>query len=184
MILTQADWDSCYKDGRTAWRDHEREYDEWLSMLNIHSGTVLDLGCGTGEKSIWFVKHGFKVDAIDYSKEAIKIAKNQSDLFCFHQYDLEQLASWPQLQSSYDLILDIKVLAFIQDKEKYIDTITQHLKGTFIVEIIWHHDEHPYVAVEKSTFEHLIKNRLKIIHRISIASRPEVAMEILMLQKI
>lgn len=184
MILTQADWDSCYQDGRTPWRDHAREYSEWLSMLNLHSGTVLDLGCGTGEKSMWFVNHGFKVDAIDYSKEAIKIARNQSDLSCFYQYDLEQLARWSQLQSNYDLILDIKVLAFIQDKQKYIDTIAKHLKGTFIVEVIWCHDEHPYVAVDRSTFENLIRNRLKIVHRLPIASRPAVAMEIVMLQKI
>lgn len=184
MMLTQSDWDSCYQDGRTPWRDHQREYGKWLEILKLHSGSVLDLGCGTGEKSIWFAKHGFIVDAIDYSETAIRIAQAQSGLSCFHQYDLEQVATWPQLQPGYDIILDIKVLAFIQDKPKYIDTIVQHLNGTFIIEIIWHHDEHPYVAVDKLTFENLIKRRLRIVHRLPVPSRPEVATEILLLQKI
>lgn len=184
MILTQTDWDNCYLDGRTPWRDHERQYDQWLKLLNIYSGTVLDLGCGTGEKSIWFAKHGFTVDALDYSPTAIQIAQKQSQLQLFHHCDLEKLDQWSGLKPTYDIILDIKVLAFIKDKQKYIDTITKHLKGTFIIEVIWHHDEHPYVAIDKLTFETLIQDQLAIVHRISLPSRPEVAMELLMLKRV
>jgi len=40
---------------------------------------VLDVGCGTGEKPIYYALHGANVDALDISEESLNIAKNQAE---------------------------------------------------------------------------------------------------------
>ena len=45
---------------------------------DFHGQTILDLGCGMGRLSRWFVHLGALVTAIDFSIEALKIAKNIS----------------------------------------------------------------------------------------------------------
>lgn len=35
-------------------------------------GKIIDLGCGTGEKTVWFNKKGFEVDAVDASKKMLE----------------------------------------------------------------------------------------------------------------
>jgi len=54
-----------------------------LRTLNVKSDDfkgkrVLDVGCGTGEKPIYYALHGANVDAIDQSEKSIKIAKEKA----------------------------------------------------------------------------------------------------------
>ncbi len=48
-----------------------------LSVEDLKSKTILDAGCGTGEKSIFFAKHGAKVTAIDLSSGQLKVLKEK-----------------------------------------------------------------------------------------------------------
>lgn len=47
-------------------------------MGNLKGKTVLDLGCGFGEASIWFAMHGANVISLDISSEMLKCVKNLS----------------------------------------------------------------------------------------------------------
>ena len=44
------------------------------------NGKIIDLGCGTGEKAIWFNKKGLKVDAVDASLEMLEKFKQFKDI--------------------------------------------------------------------------------------------------------
>ena len=44
------------------------------------NGKIIDLGCGTGEKAIWFNKKGLKVDAVDASLEMLEKFKHYKDI--------------------------------------------------------------------------------------------------------
>ena len=55
-------------------------YDEWYKFLRTFikkKGTVLDLGCGTGE-FIWrFLKDGFSVIGVDLSEKMLEISEKK-----------------------------------------------------------------------------------------------------------
>ena len=73
-------------------------------------GTVLDIGCGNGRNAAWLAKQGVQVIAIDFSKEALKLAEER--------VEAEQVTSEVELvqenihnglpveDDSIDLILD------------------------------------------------------------------------------
>lgn len=77
--------ESDYKDSRYYWnsvynniKDNEVKYDLWLDkfeqILSECKGTeVIDLGCGSGNNSLYLTERGFDVIACDYSTEALKI---------------------------------------------------------------------------------------------------------------
>ena len=53
-------------------------------------GYILDLGCGTGEKSLWFRDNGLNVKAVDASEEMLKFLNNAQGVFC-SQMDITRL---------------------------------------------------------------------------------------------
>lgn len=50
---------------------------EWVDGALIHPGKALDLGCGNARNAIFLARHGFSVDAVDYSETAINWAKER-----------------------------------------------------------------------------------------------------------
>ena len=52
--------------------------------------SIIDLGCGTGEKSIWFSQKGFKVDAVDASFKMLEIFESYKSVK-IQQMDLNEI---------------------------------------------------------------------------------------------
>lgn len=71
--------------------DMQALYDEFLPLLP-NSGSILDLGCGSGRDTLAFVKQGFDVHAFDASEEMVKQARqlvpqaqiSQADFSAYH----------------------------------------------------------------------------------------------------
>ena len=56
------------------------DYDSWYRFLRSfikEKGTLLDLGCGTGEFLVRFLKDGFSVVGVDLSEKMLEIAKKK-----------------------------------------------------------------------------------------------------------
>lgn len=60
---------------------YDIEQKKWVSdcLKNVSGVKLLDLGCGTGRFSRWFVEQGAQVTGIDFSNDSLAIAKDQSD---------------------------------------------------------------------------------------------------------
>ncbi|KAB8330679.1 class I SAM-dependent methyltransferase [Scytonema tolypothrichoides VB-61278] len=116
------------------------------------SGRVLDLGCGRGELSFYFAHRGFKVTAVDYSPNAIELAKK-----CFDGKDqLKEKVEFichdvchVPLSGKYDLVLASDVIEHLSFEE--VDTLYQkmarHLQpdGLFVVHTfpnLWYYKYH------------------------------------------
>lgn len=73
-------WDSIYqseKDNFSSSLESLKNIMLFFKKNNVHS--ILDLGCGIGEHSLYLAKNGFDVVGFDISSEAIKLAKQKLD---------------------------------------------------------------------------------------------------------
>ena len=115
---------------------------------DIQPGNALDIGCGTGRNAIWLAENGWEVDAIDSSKERLKVAKErsqhkvlESDTISFIHSDLESYE--PKRQ--YDAVICGMVLHFLSVKEieSAIKKIKSWTKVGGYVYVSVHTDENP-----------------------------------------
>ena len=97
----------------------------------IKSGKILDLGCGTGNFSYYFLKRGFDVIGFDVSQTAINIAKKrytESDKLkfvvgCGEKVDFHD--------NSFDVVLCWAVLHHLKkgERQSVLDEIKRVLKN-------------------------------------------------------
>ncbi len=70
-------FESRYKNNDLPWNINRADYNLINAVTNepIPVGKAIDIGCGTGDITIWLANQGFNVTGIDYSAKAIEIAK-------------------------------------------------------------------------------------------------------------
>ena len=172
-MLTSSGWDEIYKKGSTPWRDSaDLELEKVLENTNIFSGNALDLGCGTGERAKFLFDKEFVVEALDFSNEALEIAHKLSFGPDYVYYDLEHLDQYNFKHKNYDLILDVKVLAFIKDKNKYLQTISSKLTGCFFLQVFIELEDRPELVLDKDQLENLLQKYF-IISKCEVKRNPE-----------
>ena len=76
-----------YKTGNTPWDIGKPDFNliETVTKIAIKSCKALDIGCGTGDNSIWLAQKQFQVTGTDISEIAIEKAKEKaliSDVKC------------------------------------------------------------------------------------------------------
>ncbi|ACV62983.1 Methyltransferase type 12 [Desulfofarcimen acetoxidans DSM 771] len=69
-----------YKSGDTPWDVGQPDFNliEVTTQKPISSCKVLDVGCGTGDNSIWLAQNGFQVIGTDTSKIALEKAREKA----------------------------------------------------------------------------------------------------------
>lgn len=85
-------------------------------ILNIHSTSALDFGCGSGSFCVQLDSMGFKTTGIDFSNEMIQIAKaNAEDGIDFYVGESDTVASLAHRNGKFDLFVSIMTFQFIAD---------------------------------------------------------------------
>jgi len=68
-------WDAFYEDRAKPCPFFGTSPDEslvqWIEEGRIHPGRAIELGCGNARNAILLARHGFAVEAVDYSRSAI-----------------------------------------------------------------------------------------------------------------
>lgn len=65
--------------------------DTFIGFLSP-SARILDVGCGPGQYSLYFYKHGFEVIGVDFSEKMVSIAKTLCDKVEFYIQDMRNLS--------------------------------------------------------------------------------------------
>jgi SAM-dependent methyltransferase len=116
-----------YRLGFTPWDGHPiaqnlRDLVEGTNaMPALPAGTALDLGCGTGDSSIYLAQHGWRVTGVDYVPQALdkaraKAAANKASVD-FVRADVTRLSS-AGLGNNFGLIVDNGCLHNMSDSDR------------------------------------------------------------------
>lgn len=125
MASRQLLFKTLYRLGFVPWDGHPRpksledliEGDDALP-----AGTALDIGCGTGDNSIYLAKHGWKVTGVDYVEKPVlkaraKAQANNVDIR-FEQADVTRFCE-ESIGSNFALIVDNGCLHGMNDEDRY-----------------------------------------------------------------
>jgi SAM-dependent methyltransferase len=95
----------------------------------LSPGSALDVGCGTGDNSIYLAKHGWQVTGVDYVAKAVdkaraKAAANRLEIE-FDRADATRLST-EGIGSNFGLIVDNGCLHGMsdQDRDAYVREVT------------------------------------------------------------
>jgi len=74
-------WEERYKSGSVPWDAGHPDFNliEIVKNFPVPKCNALELGCGTGDNSIWLTQNGFKVISTDLSELAIEMAQKKAD---------------------------------------------------------------------------------------------------------
>lgn len=92
-------------------------------------GTALDLGCGTGDNSIYLAKQGWQVTGVDFVAKAVEKARAKAEAnkvaVNFARADVTRLSS-ESIGSDFSLIVDNGCLHGISpgDRDAYVREVT------------------------------------------------------------
>lgn len=98
------------------------------TLVNIPFDSCLEVGCGTGKNTVWFIEKTKHVTAIDLSEEMLARAREKvvSEKVLFKQADV--ISSWTFTDALYDLISFSLVLEHIEDLGHIFHEAVQFLK--------------------------------------------------------
>jgi SAM-dependent methyltransferase len=111
--MTQADrvkWDERYLNGAYADRTHPSALlEQWID--HIPPGRALDVACGAGRNALFLAAHGFAVDAVDISGEALAVARGSAQRAGLRVNWIEHDLDEPlPLAAGYALILVVRYI--------------------------------------------------------------------------
>lgn len=120
-------WAEQYDTNKNLTRDLEaRALRTTLDKLAFD--TVLEIGCGTGKNSEWFITKATEVLSVDFSEEMLAKARAKICGFNieFHQADITK--PWDFTDNQFDLISFSLVLEHIQDLHFIFEQASKKVK--------------------------------------------------------
>ena len=126
-------WNAIYKQKGRTYVSSLEYFNEILTLFQTYSvKKVLDLGCGSGGYVVSLAKNGYEVYGLDFSKEAIEVAKswlkdngNKGNLKLGSIYK-----KLPYGDNFFDAVISFRVIhhATIEDIRKLIKELERILK--------------------------------------------------------
>jgi SAM-dependent methyltransferase len=110
-----------YRLGFTPWDGHPIANNLQDLVKELPAGKALDLGCGTGDSSIYLAQHGWKVTGVDYVPQALAKARAKAAAtnapVDFVRADVTQL-SQEGIGEDFGLIVDNGCLHNMSDGDR------------------------------------------------------------------
>ncbi len=137
-------FESAYA-GQAPW-DIGRPQKAFLDVADWIAGSVLDVGCGTGENALFFAVLGRKVTGIDFLQEPIQRARRKAAErkapATFFVMDALALKDLPEL---FDNVIDSGLFHVFndEDRKRYVEGLATVLKPGGRLYLLCFSDEEP-----------------------------------------
>ena len=120
------------------------DYENWYMYLRKYiekPGTVLDLGCGTGEFLVRFLKDGFGCVGVDISEIMLEIARDKTKEFTdivLHQGDIRKFRAKTPAEYIVCNFDTVNYFVLFSDLEDFLDCSYENLKedGILIFDVV------------------------------------------------
>lgn len=115
------DFDAAYRDGATPWEIGRPQAEiVALAEAGLVVGSVLDVGCGTGENALFLAGRGHLVFGVDGSETAVATAREKAAAAGlakaqFHVWDALQLG---RLRKCFDTVIDSGLFHVFADDQR------------------------------------------------------------------
>lgn len=119
-----------------------------LSQIKVRD-KILEIGCGTGQITIDFIKRGYEVIAIEKGESLSKIALNKIKKYGIGQIINSTFEEWMPI-GKFKLMISAQAFHWI-DKESGIDKILKILEENGSIGLIWNLDESQETEFWKQT---------------------------------
>lgn len=162
------DFEASYRAGETPW-DIGRPQAEIvrLAEAGLVVGSVLDVGCGTGENALLLASRGHPVLGVDASETAIARAREKAAARAlagaqFHVWDALQLR---RLRKTFDTVVDSGLFHVFQDDQRrlYAQSLAEvTASGSDLFLLCWS-DAEPPGPGPRRVAEHEIRDAFRSI---------------------
>lgn len=125
-LVRHAQFRAMYRIGFTPWDGHPlarglRNLIEGGLGAPLPAGTALDVGCGTGDNSIYLAQHGWQVTAVDFVSRALETARAKATAgkasVTFARADVTRLGS-AGVGNNFALVVDSGCLHGMSDPDR------------------------------------------------------------------
>lgn len=105
---------------------------EYIKKFLFPGANVLEVGCGDGYGTDYINRPDLKLEAIDVSKDAIKVAKSKYKNINFKSFNGK---NFKYLDNSFDVILSFQVIEHVESVSDYLSELKRILKpnGVLII---------------------------------------------------
>ncbi len=118
---------------------YDMAFDKIVSLMNApRDAMILDAGCGTCAKSVLLASKGFRVTAVDYSTDALRLAKETVRAYGLEDRIVikrDNLLGLSFADHSFEYVLCWGVLMHIPDLERALSELARVVKpgGTLVL---------------------------------------------------
>lgn len=123
----------AYQVGLTPWDGHPLSshlQDLIEGPAALPAGSVIDVGCGTGDSSIYLARHGWQVTGVDIVAKALKQARAKAAAHHvqvnFVRADVTRLTDAAGIAGRFDLLVDTGCLHGMNDadRDRYVSELS------------------------------------------------------------
>ena len=101
--------------------DHVSIWTEKLAQISPKGSSLLEVGCGTGQTSLWLAKQGRRVTALDYTKSSVELVKEASHLLGLDQLRVvccDAKKELPFKEKEFDFVFQAGLLEHFDSDEQ------------------------------------------------------------------
>jgi SAM-dependent methyltransferase len=162
------DFEATYQAGAAPWEIGRPQGEiVRLAEAGLVIGTVLDVGCGTGENALHLAARGHAVLGVDGSATAIALARQKAAArgvagVQFHVWDALQLR---RLRKSFDTVIDSGLFHVFPDEQRrpYAEALAEvTASGSDLFILCWS-DEEPPGPGPRRVAEHELRGAFRSI---------------------